>query len=197
MKKFAVIALMIGIGAVPALAQDYNFSINDGTVSATGTLDFVFAPALNADLVTGGTITVSGGETVGGYTIPSGTGTLLANTNLAVGSTAWASDTLYNGGDNLIYDDLLYPGTQELVDGYGLIFTYGSGNTAFSISNDSGGVPGTNPNNYAIIVGQIYAPRGYYGPDTSNFAVPDGGTTLALLGLAVAGLAGLRRKLSK
>jgi hypothetical protein len=30
----------------------------------------------------------------------------------------------------------------------------------------------------------------------TEFAVPDGGTTLALLGLAVAGLAGLRRKLS-
>ena len=30
----------------------------------------------------------------------------------------------------------------------------------------------------------------------TEFAVPDGGTTLALLGLAVAGMAGLRRKLS-
>ena len=38
MKILATIALLIGIGAVPALAQDYDFTFTDSTYSAQGIL---------------------------------------------------------------------------------------------------------------------------------------------------------------
>ena len=63
-------------------------------------------------------------------------------------------------------------------------FTFtGTGSDTLTFTS---GDPGTEPS------GEIPA----YGPVIGGVRIPDGGTTLVLLGLAVAGLAGLRRKLS-
>jgi hypothetical protein len=99
----------------------------------------------------------------------------------------------------------LYAGVQYMLAGY-----------SQPLENENGGTP----SGVGLPLGTIITPSGitlngyyydyngsvdyptipystaYVGPDFQFSAVPDGGTTLALLGLAVAGLVGLRRKLS-
>jgi hypothetical protein len=97
---------------------------------------------------------------------------------------------------------------------FGGAITYLQGFSEYSSSTTLGGLTANQTYN-----GSTYSPAGIYGfatqsnggyvdrwggadadalavYDAGSFGVPEGGTTLALLGLAVAGLVGLRRKLS-
>jgi hypothetical protein len=100
----------------------------------------------------------------------------------------------------------LYAGQQYMLAGYSQPNEYENGGLT-----NSGGIPlGTIVTPSAITLNGYYYDysgsldyptipygTGYVGPDFQfTAATPDGGTTLALLGIAIVGLAGLRRKLS-
>jgi hypothetical protein len=198
MKIFAVTALLIGIGAVPALAQaNYNFTYSDANYILSGVL----------------TASPDGG---GVYTVTSVTGTVAQTSALAttydltlVPPNAVPSN---HNGDNIYgQDDLIYPNQTQLLTlcpGYncnlgGLEFAFPAPPPLSGINGGSdialfANVAGGGAGNYGSLES---ANLGGYDQVTSGGtftlnAVPDGGTTLTLLGLAIAGLAGLRRKLS-
>jgi hypothetical protein len=175
MKIFAVTALLIGIGAVPAFAQNYDFTYTGSGVSATGTLTGTEIGNTGSYNITGGTIST--------FT-PNGdfSGTIDSN----------PADLSAVGGDDVLYvnpqKNGFYLGQSP---NYGLLFSmsYGGDNLIWAGNNGGGGA------GYSIWYYDDYD-IAYPGTFTVTSAVPDGGTTLLLLGLAVAGLAGLRRKLS-
>ena len=199
MKKFAVIAILMGIGAVPALAQNY---------------DFTFSSVVNSDSFSG-TLVTSGAPSGGGYDVTGGGLTIVSDNFTVVSNPTFPATSTFPpgcGSDCGTYDDVLFPngGPANLLDTYGPLFLSGGSGEYVEIWQAGNDGYGTNPgaNTYGFWEGN--ASNGYYGIvgpvspggwnyDVGSFtitAVPDGGTMLALLGLAVAGLAGLRRKLS-
>jgi hypothetical protein len=192
MKVFALIALLIGIGAVPALAQMYDFTYTGSYFQATGTLDLVSGLAVSGS----GTLTYDNGTVT---TTP----ITLFPLNPAMEGNISGDGIRSNGTDLNGLDNLVFPGSNPLLDGAGLIFWMGSTAPAAALADT-----GTHPNFGTVDAYNIYSSGSYasigvlggpYTIDSGSFtltSVPDGGTTLALLGLAVAGLAGLRRKLS-
>ena len=185
MKKLAVIALLSGLGAVPAFAQNFNFTFTDSAYSAQGILVTTNegGGAYLATSVIDGTITYLG-QSFDLTLVPAGT----------------ARDS--GGTDFFGQDSLLYPNSPtQLLTANGLIFQA----TAPGLGTSDVGIWANGPSDYIIQTSWILAgaplgtPAWVSNPSGGTFtlsAVPDGGTTLALLGLAVAGLAGLRRKLS-
>jgi hypothetical protein len=181
---------MIGIGAVPALAQtDFNFTFSDSQYTLSGVL------AASPD----------GGGVYTATSVIDGTLTYLGQTFdltlVPVGNDARDS----GGTDFFGQDNLLYPNspTQLLTTDF-LSFQA----TAPGLGTSNVGIWANGGDDYGIQTSWILAgaPLGTPGWVTGSSlftggtftlsAVPDGGTTLLLLGLAVAGLAGLRRKLS-
>jgi hypothetical protein len=196
MKVFAVIALLIGIGAVPALAADaqFNFTYSDA--------NYLLSGVLTATPDGGGVYTVTGvtGGTVTWVGEPS---TSYALTLVPVGVQVRNA----NGDDLWGQDDLIYPGQTPLLtlcpngncSSGGLEFAFPAGG---QLSGYNGGSDiflfANGGTNYGS---QEFSSLGGYNHVTPDGTftlslVPDGGTTLLLLGLAIAGLAGLRRKLS-
>jgi hypothetical protein len=185
MKKYTVsLFVLAGSLAIAPAAfgdVDFTFAYTGPEESATGTLTGSEIGSTGDYQITSAAITVTGSAF-------SGTGTLDTN----------VSDLAAYGADNEIYP------SQNAVDrsGYdlyldlgGLLFTTGSDvynlwggdNNGYSSDNDSYSLSGRN-GNYIDYPGTLTL--------VAAAATPDGGTTLALLGLAVAGLAGLRRKLN-
>jgi hypothetical protein len=156
------------------MADNWSWTFTDtsGLVVASGTLS-------GSSFGGGGGFNItSGGITDNLY----GSGTIFPNPSPgAVGLSP---------GGTTNYDNLLFPGTDPLVDNWGLLFV-GPAHEYNIYSN-------TAPITYLKFVGTTGS--GGSGPDdVGTFAIvstPDGGTTLALLGLALVGLAGIRRKLS-
>src|ERR1017187_4892791 len=192
MKNFAVIALLIGTGAVPVLADiQFNFTYSDASYTLSGVL----------------TASPNGG---GVYTATGVTGTV-AQTSAPTTTYALtlvppnAVPKNYNGDNVYGQDDLLYPNQAPLLT----IDTnyFGNGGIEFAFPAPS---PLTGINGGSDIALFANASGGYGSLESANLggwgnttsggvftlsAVPDGGTTLALLGLAIVGMAGLRRKL--
>jgi hypothetical protein len=185
---------LIGIGAVPALAQNYDFTYSDANYILSGVL----------------TASPNGG---GVYTVTGVTGTISY-----LGGSAYALTLVPPGavptnanGDNVYgQDDLIYPGQAPLLT----VDPNYNGNGGIEFAFPAGGpLSGYNGGSDIALFANTSAggPGGYGSLESANLggydkvtsggtftlsAVPDGGTTLVLLGLAVAGLAGLRRKLS-
>jgi hypothetical protein len=215
MKKFALVSLAIAaaLAVSPAVmfGQTWDWSassnglVGSGTITATP--DGSVAGAWD---VTGMTGTFSNSNTSLGDPAFSGSVVSLTGIN---GEAATPSYNINSPSVDALtdyYDDLLYLHYTSPASNLDSTPTGGSGGGQL----DSGGLvfnvldPGNgefeiqlqqiSSANYAFIVTSSggYSTQGYYGTLTTNFQVPDGGTTLVLLGLAVAGLAGLRRKLS-
>ena len=199
MKKFAIIAILIGIGAVPAFADAiYDFTYNGGYFTATGTLD-----------LNGSGLALSGSGTLMYDSVT--TAITLFPLNAAMLADPSGNGVRAGGTDWNQIDNQVYVGSNPLVDGYGLIFWTGSTTPTGALADSSihpnfcEGIPSCAVDLFAIYSngpssysGFGAGPTGLYAGDNGSFtltAVPDGGTTLALLGLAIAGLAGLRRKL--
>jgi hypothetical protein len=200
MKVFAVIALLIGIGAAPALAVDaqFNFTYSDA--------NYLLSGVLTASPEGGGAYLVTGvtNGTVTWTTAPPGTTSTYALTLVPLG--VQVRDI--GGTDLWGQDDLIYPGQTPLLTPCpnwgcalgGLQFAFPAGG-ALSGYNGGSDIALFANNLLGDYGSQEYGDLGGYGNTTSGgtftlSAVPDGGTTLLLLGLAIAGLAGLRRKLS-
>jgi hypothetical protein len=195
------------VSAVSANASTIPTSSSPGgtTVPGSGSGDPLFYITFGAGPV--GNITGWADITVINNVVTAATGSITdtsADFIAAIGSsgpftingvTEYAEISDDNGDNNLFN----YPGgTWPYVDFQGLSFSTTSG-ANFNIYGDSIYGP---PNGilvsefdetgYPLGYGGTTAPGAY---DLDYLRVPDGGTTLVLLGLAVAGLAGLRRKL--
>ena len=204
MKKFAVIVLMIGIGSVPAFADSFY------TLTATGTEANGQSVAINA------TLDLSA-VSPGLFQVVGATGTVLDPWGTTVSITGVTNSYVSPfSQDNLVSipADFSAAGSsgQFWFDTNGLLFTtsintpgdaYDAGiapdqyypNGQYQFADTGANIAGTGPG------GQVSYPLGNWPYNTTDLSVtltpvPDGGTTLALLGLALAGLAGLRRKLS-
>ncbi|MBY0583571.1 MAG: PEPxxWA-CTERM sorting domain-containing protein [Sphingomonas sp.] len=133
----AIVALALSTVATAASATTfvYSFSADNGAAGAFGTLEAT-DNGNGSFTATSGTITTFG-------TIAMGSGTLIPNPNAPAPST-----TPTMNGFFIIYDDLLFPGQNPLVNINGLAFN----------------INGTNIN--------IYSPNG-----PSSYAVFDNGST--------------------
>jgi hypothetical protein len=193
MKKFslALLAIATALAISPAaLAQNYDFTYTSASpgVSASGSL------------TTGASVGGGYNVTNGGLTFESMNFDLIANANVGNPSYYPAPGVgLGSTGYNFEYDDILFPtaGPGGLLDNYGLLFYDASNGDAINIWSNGQGVADYTLLAYDASTGtwDISTSPSGTGTFTLN-AVPDGGTTLTLLGLAIAGLAGLRRKLS-
>jgi hypothetical protein len=170
MKKFALASLAIAAAFVFAQAA-----------SAQSVYNFTFTGVTSGPYVgdtASGSLTVNGGDLIEGLT-----GTY---DSVDYGSSAMVLDAVGSFGSN---DNLFNPtGSPSYFDTSGLSFKAGGNDYNLFYINGTFVESSLNGNGY------------YTNPQTpvdfSATHVPDGGTTLTLLGLAIAGLAGLRRKLS-
>jgi hypothetical protein len=183
---FAIVAVLVftQVASASTITVDFTYSNNSNVVVAAGWITYdtsvAYSPA--------GTPT---GVTAPGYNVQNGSITFSGNTlplylNPSVGNQSTSPDGSY------WYDDLFFPAgpTGLYLDNDGLLFGQGSGYVVEI--NIWGNGEGANLDSaWADSTGGWWTTQDNGG----TFAVPDGGTTLALLGLAVAGLAGLRRKL--
>ena len=194
MKKFALgsLAVAAAIAVSQAALADsfysFNFSDNDITVSGEFvTSDAVIPSYPGAQQILSFTGTIT--DTNGGGAPWNGAVSLYSG-------TAFFNTPDFNGVDNWFHPtgngSIEGASGFQYFDGGGLVLSVIGGNDEWSIFGEGGGTygnyPGTGGDGYRDYV------DGVPGSDLS-ISAPDGGTTLALLGLAIAGLAGLRRKL--
>jgi len=170
MKKLSrvSIAFAIALTITPAslFAQNWDFTYNDGTVVATGTLAGSLIAPGEYD-ITSGTIDVSSGGAVQG----SG-GFLVSNPN-APGATT--NTILAGGGTYITYDDLLFPGSNPQLDGNGLLFDLNG--VAINIFGNGDNQYGIFEGNWAYAV----ALYGGGGPYFNAVSAPEGGASLLYL----------------
>ena len=181
----------------PAAGQPYDTGIYaagwvTGTLIPATSVQGVYSGLTGVYNLTSGEITIWGAE--------SGTDSLVANP-----AGAANPGIFYDAANGSNWDDLFYSlgnaSNSQYSNGYVDFANYKGGldfgNYAIWFGDNNG-----NGDGYSV----MYDPRGYiadtiYSPNPAasgtTFGVPDGGTTLALLGLAITGLAGLRRKLSR
>jgi len=175
MKKFSLASMAVAaalmISPVFVNAQTYNFSYNDGSDTATGTL-VVSSLGGGAYGILGGTITIAGPN---GY---DGTGVVLADPNGA--GNAWVlANPPNSGGADYIADNLFFPGGNPQLDDDGFNFDL------TSYKGPSGFIPGNiwgnGPDNYTILEGayNIYSNGSF-----SATPAPEGGASLLYLLLA-------------
>jgi hypothetical protein len=204
MKKFTLvsfaIAAVLAISPTVVVAQVYDFTAsgiegNGQAVNITATFDLTS--------LGGGTYLLTGAS--GSVLDPWGN-TLSITGVISAGSPGTVGYSNPYQFDNLVTIPAAYAGqlTSGLsyFDGYGILLS----------TSNPGYYVGVAPNEYYADGNYQFADNGLNGSVTYPLAgnwpydtadvtvsltrVPDGGTTLALLGLAIAGLAGLRRKLS-
>jgi hypothetical protein len=177
MKKFSLVLLAIAtalaISTVASAQPNYDFTFSGSGITASGSL-YSITPYGNG----GGYLATSGGLTLNGN---------LADPFSLIPNPNNGAPAGYPG---FIYDDLIFPTCAackagNLLDIDGILFTDNSNNVI--------NIWGTGSNTgYILYLGQSYSGTFTLTPP---MPCPDGGTTLTLLGLAIAGLAGLRRKL--
>ncbi|MGZ3377922.1 MAG: PEPxxWA-CTERM sorting domain-containing protein, partial [Phenylobacterium sp.] len=140
----AVTALAFGValaGSASATTFLFSYTSNDGTQSASGTL--------NADLVAPGQYDATSGTITAFGPLEAGVGTLIANPN--------SPNTAGSPSGFFTYDDQLLPGQNPLITNPGLLFAIG-GDEVNIFSNGPG------PQTY-----QFYVNNG--GNDLGNFAL--------------------------
>ena len=184
MRRIAwIFVLALVMGLVPAMADTWAWSFSGPTITGSGFIS------------TAGLLATGGSGTFFSTDGPAGSLSLLTG----------AGTTTANSPSNLFqYTDAMSPSSDPLIPAYpsnpGILFV--GTNVELNLWYQSGvNAAGGGPGYYASgEQGGVYFPAtaGGWG-ESGTFsltAVPDGGTTLSLLGLAIVGLAGLRRKLS-
>lgn len=197
--------VLAGASNVQAVTFDYS-STGGSSITFDGLTHFTFAPIANNFMVTSGTATGLMGEMTGVYTIGtittiggvstasvSGSGTFVIHdgVNTLTATLTWVDITQNGTGDNLNIS-----GTVNLTG-----ITYGGSNADLVALRNAGN--GANVLTFQFVPAVTLAElRNGPGPHSTSFSgtvatLPDGGTTVALLGLALTGLEGLRRGMKK
>jgi len=175
-----VLACVVSAVSANASTNSTSTSPGGGTAPGSGSGDPAYSFTFDAG---SGIITGWADVQVTGTQVTAITG-MITDSDISSNPVAITGLSTYADSDNTFS----YPGgTWPYVSFGGLSFTTSEGDfniaTSPNIINDSlhnpGGYSSTPPNSYPL----------------NYLMVPDGGTTLTLLGLAIAGLAGLRRKL--
>jgi hypothetical protein len=177
----ALFAVAASLAIAPAAFGDVEFSftytgVNPPDEIATGTLFGTEIGTTGDYQLNSGTITITG-------LAFSGTGTLDVNAGDMAGYGA--DNELYLAGD---------AADGRLLSGGGLLFSTTNGlNNLWGGDNNNNGLNTSyslsgNSNNFITYPGTFGT--------LAISGTPDGGTTLAFLGLAIVGMAGIRRKLS-
>jgi len=187
---FAIVAVLVfsQVASASTIAVSFTYTNSSDAVVAAGWLTFDTSKAYTPNNTSTGIPATSPG-----YNVTQGSITVSGNTlPLFVNPVAGTQQTSNDG--TYYYDDLLFPdGPSGLYLDYdGLLF--GEGTDVVEVN-----VWGTGSGASLDSLWEDTTTGGHWSTQDNNgtFAIPDGGTTLTLLGLAVAGLAGLRRKLSK
>ena len=172
MRRIAwIFVLALVMGLVPAMADSWTWTFTDAWgLAASGTL--------SGSSIGGGAFNITSGAIVENEY--GGAGNILVNPSPGNPTT---SPSGY-----FAYDNLLSPQANPLLDSSGLLF----------VGSFAGGA-GTEVNIWGTGTDAYIKYLNNGANDAGTFAIvatPDGGTTLSLLGLAIVGLAGLRRKLS-
>jgi hypothetical protein len=172
MKKFSLAMVAMAIALVftqAATAQNYDFTFNGGSITASGEL---YAPGtfgVTPGNATSGNIIVSGDPNL------TGTGTLFANPN-GPGVEALSPSGFF------VYDDTLYPGQDPSIDNGGLLFIDNGNFLEINIYSNGSGAQYT-----------LYDNTGFNTGGSGTFTltyVPEYGS-LSMLILCAFGLAGV------
>jgi hypothetical protein len=207
MRTFAPFAIATGLAlgfasSAPALQIDYS-SNPSSFIVFPGDTTFQFAPAVSQFSITDGTASGLLGEITGIYTIGTittvggvssapvtGTGTFVVHDGAfnLVGTLTWVSILQIGSGVTLNVQ-----GTANLTN-----ITYGGSNADLLALAGAGS--GSNTLTFQFVPGvSLTTLRNGPGPNQTSFSgsispsVPDGGTTVALLGLGLAAVEGVRR----
>ena len=166
-------ALLAGLSAAAHATENFSFSYSGGGVSGHG--------VLTAEEVAPGTwLALSGNDTTIGGPL---TGTLALATNPSPPGES------YSPSGYFIFDNLIYPGSDPIIDNGGLLFVNGSGGeiNLFSYGPDNY----THYDNTGFNVPITFAVTAISGSDATAAPEP---ASLATLGAGVLGLALVRRK---
>ena len=178
MKKTLTLLALTGLSLAPlanAVPITINFSYNDGAPVAGVASLTATSQGGGVYLATAGTLTLSGG-----------TGLLNGSYSLVPGGPTVFTVPGFN------VDNLIYPGSDPILDVFGLI--------GFQSASTFLNLWGNSPGNYSLYtfdtnVGYTYTHDGPFDV-IAQVGVPDGGATVGLLGLGLAGMGWARRKLA-
>jgi hypothetical protein len=190
---------------VQAVSFDYSSTVGS-TIVFPGDTTFHFAPSTNNFQVTSGSAATFLGQMTGTFTI--GTITTIGTTSTAAVSgsgTFVIHDGSFDLTATLTWVDITQNGTGDNLNITGTVnltgITYGGTNADLVALRNAGN--GANVLSFQFVPAVTLATlRNGPGSHSTSFSgtvatLPDGGTTVALLGLALTGLEGLRRGMKR